>query len=109
MNSPLSLEESMREGVPFYAWCGNEAADELADKGAQQHQIPPARLSCYKWAVAVSALVRGRIVRATLNALEHENREPSANIVRRIEKCFRPDAIRAAQLKSSHTLCNMQA
>eukprot|EP00959_Pyramimonas_sp_CCMP1952_P402112 8426173-Pyramimonas_sp.AAC.1 len=44
MNSHLSLEESMRKGVPFYAWCGNEAADELARKGAEQHQISPARL-----------------------------------------------------------------
>eukprot|EP00959_Pyramimonas_sp_CCMP1952_P335918 7033857-Pyramimonas_sp.AAC.1 len=42
VNSHLSLEESLQKGVPFYAWCGNETADELAVKGAQLHQIPPA-------------------------------------------------------------------
>ena len=70
MRSYLSWEEAQERRFPKWAWNENREADERADRAAEEHAIPAARLSCFEWARTVGQLVRQRITHANMDAIE---------------------------------------
>ena len=69
----MEEQEAHRRGVPREAWLGNAKADEYAAEAAAGHELPEVQRSCYEWVRATGALVRGRLIQATLDAFKERS------------------------------------